>query len=117
MLAVNQIAATAWGFGGCICAGAIALLANHKQERDAANTLRDQCLRGVNHGRDDALRIASSTAPDEFSILARRIERRHGIDMGGERDHRVAPVREQIETMRFHFESLDASAGACSDLA
>ena len=41
-------------------------------------------------------------------VLAGGEERRHGIDVGGERDdQRLAPLREDVEAPRLHFDALD----------
>ena len=62
---------------------------------------------------DDALGVAGAAAPDVFVVLARGEERRHGIHVGGERDHeRLAPLREDVEAARLDFDALDAAVVA-----
>ncbi len=44
-------------------------------------------------------------------VFAEGEERRHGIDVGGEGDREVlAPLREDIEAARLHFDAFDAAA-------
>ena len=44
-------------------------------------------------------------------VLARGDERRHRIDVRGQRDlQRFAPLREHVEALRLHFHAFDAPA-------
>ena len=62
---------------------------------------------------DDALGVAGAASPDVLVVLARGEERRHGIDVGGERDdQRLAPLGEDVEAPRLDFDALDAAAVA-----
>ena len=51
---------------------------------------------GEDHGRDDALGIASAASPDVLVVFARREERRHGVHVRGERDRWLAPPGENV---------------------
>ena len=96
-LAIDQVAGAAAVPGGLESSRAVALLADHEQQPDVADAFLERLAHGEDHGRDDAFGVAGSAAPDARVVLARREERRYGIEMRGERDGGGAPVREHVE--------------------
>ena len=109
-LAVDDVARAAGRLGGFVSARAVALLAHHEEQPEAAVSRGEQRLDGLDHAGDDALGVAGAASPDEFVVLAGGEKRRHGIDVGGEGDHqRLAPLGENVEAPRFHFDALDAA--------
>ncbi len=109
-LAVDDVARAAGCLGSLVSARAVALLADHEQQPKAAASLGEQRLDGFDHAGDDALGVAGASSPNEFVVLAGGEKRRHGIDVGGKGDHqRLAPLGEDVEAPRFHFDALDAA--------
>ena len=64
----------------------------------------------MDHGGDDALGVAGAAAPDVIVVFARCEERRHGVDVRGEGDGRLAPVGEDVEPLLGDGHLLDGAA-------
>ena len=109
-LAVDDVARAARRLGGFVGAGAVALLADHEEQAEAAMAIFEQRLDGLDHAGDDALGVAGAASPDELVVLARGEEGRDGIDVGGEGDdQRLAPLGEDVEAARLDFDALDVA--------
>ena len=109
-LAVDDVARAARRCGGFVGAGAVALLADHEEQAEAAMAVFQQGFDGFDHAGDDALGVAGAASPDEVVVFAGGEERRHGIDVSGEGDdQRLAPLGEDVEAARFHFDALDVA--------
>ena len=94
-----------------VCAGAVALLADDKQQAEIADSRAEQAIRRADHRRDDALGVRRAASPDEFGVFAGREEGRHGVHVGGKRHVRFAPVREYVEAVVLRRRTLHLAAG------
>ena len=99
-LAVDEEVRAARRLGGGVGAGAVALLADDEQQAEVAHARASSASAALIMDGDDALGVAGAASPDVLVVLARGEERRHGIDVSGERDSRLAPVREDVEALR-----------------
>ena len=108
-LAVDEVARAARVFGGGVGAGAVALFAHDEQQAEIAHAGGQQAFGGDDHGGDDALGVGRAAAPDAVGVLARGKEGRHGVHVRRERDHRLAPLGEDVEAIALDRAALDAS--------
>ena len=110
-LAVDDVARSA-GRRGRLCRRR-RCCAPRRPRRAARNRAAPSASRALDrfdHAGDDALGVAGAASPDEIVVLAGGEERRHGIDVGGERDdQRLAPLGEDVEAPRFDFDALDVA--------
>ena len=92
--------------------GAIDLFAHDQQDPQAAGTLFQKALDRLDHGRGDAVGVAGPAAPDEFVVLTRWDERRHGVHVCREHNLRLAPPCPDVVAAGLDFLSFDRAAEA-----
>ncbi len=110
-LAVDQVAGPPGVAVGHLGADAVGLLADHEQQAESADPLVQQLPGRLQHGGDPPLGVARPPAMEEFAILRGGEERRHGVHVGREDDHRLPPGGEDVEAVLLDRHALDRAAG------
>jgi len=89
--------ARATGRGGrSVGASAVALFADNEKEGEIAGAGSEKRFRGVDHGSDDALGVATAAAVDVRVVLGRGKIGWNGVHVSGEGNDRVAEGKEEI---------------------
>src|ERR1035438_9626754 len=90
-------------------AGAVALFANDKEQREVALAGGEQFFRGGDHRRDDAFGVASAASPDEVFVFAGSKKRRNGIHVRGKRNDGLPKADEKVVAIGLRRDALDAA--------
>src|SRR5712675_1662106 len=109
-LSVDQIARTSRRFCRNARAGAVSFFANHKEQAWIRHSFSKELLDSANHGGNDAFGVARSSPPEKFIVFVQGKEGRHGVHVRGECHDRLAPARKNIEALRLHWHTFDATA-------
>ncbi len=111
-LAVDQVAGPPGVAVGHLGADAVRLLADDEQQAEPADPLVQQLPGGLEHGGDPPLGVARPPAVEEFAVFRGGEERRHGVHVGREDDHRLPPGGEDVEAVPLDRHALDRAAGS-----